>query len=211
MSKNNLASLPPFVQGRSIENSRWYMGNVMTFLVNSEQTAGAFSMTEYLSKPRNEPPAHVHDREDEFIYVLEGRIDAYIGKEVFSAGQNEGVYFPKFIPHTFTILTPQLRMLIWMSPGGFEGYFRDMSEPARSLGLPEHAANYGEVDMDPQCALEKNTGYPSFYRRRYGSRCRPWQSSSHSRVASQSSWGPPTRQVLAALIEEAATTKAMAA
>jgi mannose-6-phosphate isomerase-like protein (cupin superfamily) len=147
MSKNSLASLPPFVQGRSIENSRSYMGNVMTFLVNSEQTDGAFSMTEYLSKPGNEPPAHVHDREDEFIYVLEGRIDAYIGKEVFSAGQNEGVYFPKFIPHTFTILTPQLRMLIWMSPGGFEGYFRDMSEPARSLGLPDHAVNYGEVDM----------------------------------------------------------------
>jgi quercetin dioxygenase-like cupin family protein len=148
MSKNNLISLPSFVQGRNIENSRWYMGNVMTFLVNSEQTNGAFSMTEYLSKPGNEPPAHVHDREDEFIYVLEGRIEAYIGKEVFSAGQNEGAYFPKFIPHTFTILTPQLRMLIWMSPGGLEGYFRDMSEPARSLGLPEHGLNYGEGDME---------------------------------------------------------------
>ena len=49
MSKSNLATLPPFAQGRSLENSRWYMGNVMTFLVNSEQTDGAFSMTEYLS------------------------------------------------------------------------------------------------------------------------------------------------------------------
>jgi hypothetical protein len=36
-------------------------------------------------------------------------------------------------------------MLIWLSPGGFEGYFRDMSEPARSLDLPTHAANYGEA------------------------------------------------------------------
>ena len=59
MSKNNLAPLPPFVQGRSIENSRWYMGNVITFLVNREQTGGAFSMTEYLSKPGNEPPSLV--------------------------------------------------------------------------------------------------------------------------------------------------------
>jgi mannose-6-phosphate isomerase-like protein (cupin superfamily) len=158
MNTNNLASLLPFGQGRSIENSRWYMGNAMTFLVNSEQTNGAFSMTEYLSKPGNEPPAHVHDREDEFVYVLEGRINAYIGKEIFSAGQNEGVYFPKFIPHTFTILTPQLRMLIWMSPGGFEGYFREMSEPARSLGLPEHAVNYGEVDMDHAIRAGKEHG-----------------------------------------------------
>jgi mannose-6-phosphate isomerase-like protein (cupin superfamily) len=158
MNKNNLIALPPFVKGRSIENSRWYMGNVMTFLVNGEQTDGAFSMTEYLSKPGNEPPAHVHSREDEFVYVLEGRIEAYIGKEVFSAGQNEGVYFPKFVPHTFRILTPQLRMLIWISPGGFEGYFRDMSEPARSLGLPEHAVNYGEVNMDHALREGKKRG-----------------------------------------------------
>jgi hypothetical protein len=39
-------------------------------------------------------------------------------------------------------------MLIWMSPGGFEAYFRDMSEPAPLLGLPVHALNYGAVDMD---------------------------------------------------------------
>jgi hypothetical protein len=39
-------------------------------------------------------------------------------------------------------------MLIWISPGGLEGYFRDMSEPARSLNLPERAVNYGAVDMD---------------------------------------------------------------
>jgi mannose-6-phosphate isomerase-like protein (cupin superfamily) len=76
MSKNNTASLLPFVRGRYIENSRRYMGSVMTFLVNSEHTNGSFSITEYLSKPGNEPPAHVHHREDEFFYILEGRIDA---------------------------------------------------------------------------------------------------------------------------------------
>jgi hypothetical protein len=48
MSKNNLAPLPPFVQGRSIENSRWYMGNVMTFLVNSEQTDGAIFLLQII-------------------------------------------------------------------------------------------------------------------------------------------------------------------
>jgi hypothetical protein len=80
------------------------------------------------------------------------------GKELFSAGQNEGVYLPKFIPHTFRILTPQLRMLIWISPGGLEGYFRDMSEPARSLGLPEHAVNYAEVDMDHALRAGKEHG-----------------------------------------------------
>jgi hypothetical protein len=51
MSKSNLASLPPFAQGRNLDNSRWYMGNMMTFLVNSAQTDGAFSIAEYLSKP----------------------------------------------------------------------------------------------------------------------------------------------------------------
>jgi hypothetical protein len=49
-------------------------------------------------------------------------------------------------------------MLIWMSPGGLEGYFRDMSEPARSLGLPEHQANYGEVDMNHALRAGKERG-----------------------------------------------------
>jgi hypothetical protein len=68
------------------------------------------------------------------------------------------VYLPKFIPHTFRILTPQLRMLIWMSPGGLEGYFRDMSEPARSLGLPKHQPNYRQVDMDHALRAGKEHG-----------------------------------------------------
>jgi hypothetical protein len=89
---------------------------------------------------------------------LEGGIDAYIGEEVFSASQNEGVYLPKFIPHTFRIITPQLRMLILMSPGGLEGYFREMSEPARSLGLPEHQANYSQVEMDHALHAGKQHG-----------------------------------------------------
>jgi mannose-6-phosphate isomerase-like protein (cupin superfamily) len=148
MCERSVATLPPFAQGRNLDNSRWYLGSLMTFLVNSGQTNGAFSLTDYLAKPGNEPPAHKHDREDEFFYVVEGRIDAYIGQEVFRVGPYEGVYLPKLIPHTFTILTPHLRMLILLSPGGFEGYFRDMSEPARSLSLPEQAVNYGAVDMD---------------------------------------------------------------
>jgi quercetin dioxygenase-like cupin family protein len=123
------------------------MGNMMTFLVNSEQTSGAFSMTDCLAKLGNEPPAHVHDREDKFFYVLEGSIDAYVGKEVFPAGPNEGVYFPRSVPHTFKIRAPHLRTLILMSPDGFEAYFRDMSEPAGSLNLPERAVNYEAVDM----------------------------------------------------------------
>jgi quercetin dioxygenase-like cupin family protein len=134
------------------------MGNTMTFLVNSEQTDGAFSMTDYFSKPGNEPPAHVHDREDEFLYVLEGRINSFVGKEVFPVCPNEGVYLPKLVPHTFTILTPLLRFLILMSPGGLEGYFRDMSEPAGSLSLPEHAVNYGAVDMDHATRTGKEYG-----------------------------------------------------
>jgi hypothetical protein len=45
-----------------------------------------------------------------------------------------------------------------MSPGGLEGYFRDMSEPAGSLSLPEHAVNYGAVDMDHATRTGKEYG-----------------------------------------------------
>jgi hypothetical protein len=49
-------------------------------------------------------------------------------------------------------------MLILMSPGGFEGYFRDMSEPAHTLNLPGHAVNYGAVDMDHAMRVGREYG-----------------------------------------------------
>jgi hypothetical protein len=63
-------SLPAYKRGRTLDSSRWYMGALVTFLAEGKETNGGFALVEYDSKPGNEPPPHVHEREDEFYYEL---------------------------------------------------------------------------------------------------------------------------------------------
>ncbi len=120
------------------------MGSLLTFLAESKETSGGFALIEGLLKPGNEPPPHVHEREDELYYVLEGQVDAYAGREVFSAGPGDCFFFPRGTPHGFVIRSQQLRVLGLISPAGFEKYFRAMSSPAEKLDLPPDAITYSQ-------------------------------------------------------------------
>jgi quercetin dioxygenase-like cupin family protein len=61
----------------SVANTLTYMGSLMTFLVDGEETQGRFALMEYEAKPGNEPPPHLHELENETPYILEGEIEAY--------------------------------------------------------------------------------------------------------------------------------------
>jgi mannose-6-phosphate isomerase-like protein (cupin superfamily) len=73
-----------FKRTTSLELSRWYMGIVLTNLVQKKDSNGAFSLLEAILVPGNEPPPHVHTREDELFYVLEGDFDVFVGEESFN-------------------------------------------------------------------------------------------------------------------------------
>jgi hypothetical protein len=66
-------------------SSVWYLGNLFTILAGSEDTEGRFALIEMLARKGTEPPRHVHHREDEAFYVLEGEITFYIGDETYVA------------------------------------------------------------------------------------------------------------------------------
>ena len=73
----------------SLELSKWYMGILLTNLVERKDTNGTFSLLEATLAPGNEPPPHVHSREDELFYVLEGEFDIYVGDEAFNVNKGE--------------------------------------------------------------------------------------------------------------------------
>ena len=76
---NNTSSpLKAFKRAKSLELSKWYMGSLTTSLAEHKDTNGAFCLVEATLVPGNEPPPHVHSREDELFYVLEGAFDAYV-------------------------------------------------------------------------------------------------------------------------------------
>jgi mannose-6-phosphate isomerase-like protein (cupin superfamily) len=139
--------LKAFKRAKSLELSKWYMGILLTNLAEAQDTNGAFSLLEATLVPGTEPPPHVHSREDELFYVLEGEFDVYIGEEAFTVKTAECVFLPRFKPHAFVIRSPRLRVLTLFAPGGAEEAFRSMSSPAQNLEPPAGALTYLNADM----------------------------------------------------------------
>ena len=93
---------------------------------------------------------HVHHREDESFYVLEGNITYYVGEETYEAGTGTFVFLPRGVPHSFTFETETIRMLTVFAPAGIEAHFRDprFGEPAREPTLPAGAPDIAAFAED---------------------------------------------------------------
>jgi len=144
---NTSPQLRAFKRGPSLELSKWYMGMLLTNLAESKDTNGAFFLMEAIAAPGTEPPPHVHTREDELFYLLQGEVDMYVGKEAFKVETGEAVFCPKLNPHAFAIRSPRARVLILVTPGGLEEAFRRKSSPAQNLDLPTGAPTYSTTDL----------------------------------------------------------------
>ena len=111
-------------------------------MVPATATGGAFGLVEHDLPPRQlGSPIHTHEREDEYSYVLSGRLTAQVGDTVFEAGPCELVAKPRGTPHAFwnTGAEP-VRFLELISPGGFEEYFFELAAPFNARDLPAMAA-----------------------------------------------------------------------
>ena len=143
-----LSILPAFNRAASSNAPRWRLGSTLvTYLADSADTNGAFSLLEAYALPGSEPPAHVHSREDELFYVLEGEMEVFIGEDVFKAAAGGCVFLPRLKPHTFIIRSPSLRMLALFTPGGIEAKFRIMSTPVGDFALPDKALPHPNMEQ----------------------------------------------------------------
>src|SRR5215207_4479957 len=131
------------------------LGSVgVRFLVWGEESGGGFSLVEHPIPPRTlAAPLHRHANEDEYSYVLEGRMGAQLGDEVVHAEKGDLVFKPRDQWHTFWNAGDEpLRILEIISPGGFEHVFKEMADdPEAMAGETASAldARYGiEADYD---------------------------------------------------------------
>ncbi len=130
------------------------------FMIDGETTGGAFSLVEHPLPPRAlGSPLHTHRREDEYSYVLEGRIGVQLGDEVLEAGPGELVFKPRGVPHAFWNAGDEpARILEIISPAGFERFFEELVDmggvaSADPETLVEIAARYGhhfKLDSVPE-------------------------------------------------------------
>jgi mannose-6-phosphate isomerase-like protein (cupin superfamily) len=122
-----------------------FSGATILVRASGATTDGAFALFEEVP-PLIDTPLHVHEREDEYFFILEGEHVFQVGDETFQVGPGAFVAAPRGVPHSQRRVAPgEGRQLVMTSPAGFEGFFRDLAEAARTGTLgPDAYANVSQ-------------------------------------------------------------------
>jgi mannose-6-phosphate isomerase-like protein (cupin superfamily) len=166
---NNVTTGPRIVgpiDGKSVD-----LGSIgARMMAWTEETGGGFSLVEHPMPPRRlAAPIHKHSREDEYSFVLEGRMGALLGDDVVYAEVGDFVFKPREQWHTFWNAgdTP-CRILEIISPGGFEHFFDELGALLRTpdfdpAQLGELGGRFGiefQPESVPQLCEEHGLEHP---------------------------------------------------
>jgi mannose-6-phosphate isomerase-like protein (cupin superfamily) len=123
-------------EGRPI----WFLGNLMVLKATAASTNGAYGLLESWVQAGASPPLHIHHREDESFWILEGSLTVRCGDDIFRAGPGSYVFLPRDVPHTFRVDDDApVHMLTMLTPGGGEAFFVEGGRPAESATFPPPA------------------------------------------------------------------------
>lgn len=134
------------------------------FMIDGKDSGGGFALVEHTVAPHVlAGPLHRHTREDEYSYVLEGRLGALLGEEEVFAEAGDLVFKPRGQWHTFwNAGDVPTRILEMISPSGLEELFRELGAPGGELDpatLPALAARYGcDVDFERTSTIVERRG-----------------------------------------------------
>ena len=140
----------PKVLGPSDGDAGFLTAMGVRFMVSGQESGGGFALVEHLMPPHAlGAPLHRHNHEDEYSFVLEGRIGALLGNEVIYGKVGDLIFKPRGQWHTFWNAGDQpARILEIISPAGFEKYFREM------VALPQDATPADRAAIAARYALE---------------------------------------------------------
>jgi mannose-6-phosphate isomerase-like protein (cupin superfamily) len=134
-----------------------FLGSIgVRFMVDGAESGGGFSLVEHPMSPRAlGAPLHRHSREDEYSFVIEGRVGALLGDEALVGGPGDLIFKPRDQWHTFWNAGDEpARILEIISPAGLEQYFAEIvalggSRNAPPPGLRALAERYG-LEVKPE-------------------------------------------------------------
>jgi quercetin dioxygenase-like cupin family protein len=141
--------------GISAQDAYWWQGSLMRIKTRACDTAGALGVVEGTFYRGFGPPLHVHSREDEALYVLEGEIRFRLGDDELVAGPGTWVWGPRGVPHAFKVQSDSARALVVVTPGGFERMFEEAGVPVTESSQPPQSG----YDPDAAIAISKQFGF----------------------------------------------------
>jgi quercetin dioxygenase-like cupin family protein len=150
------SSVTPIALAPDQGEALWFMGSLLTIKASGANTGGGVTVIENLAPQGGGSPLHVHHREDEWFYVIEGTMTFWVGGEIIEASAGSFVYGPRDIPHTFVVTSAEARFLLVAEPGGFDAFARALSEPAQTLTIPPPPSE--EPDMAALSAVAAEYG-----------------------------------------------------
>jgi len=136
MTDVNEKTLDPVAVASGSGEALWWFGCLAEIKVTAEQTGGKLSVVEITEPPGASAPLHVHHREDEGFWILEGSAKFEVGDTTFDAGPGDWLFGPRDVPHSYEVGPDGCRMVFVLTPGGFEDAIRLMSTPASEHALP---------------------------------------------------------------------------
>ena len=108
----------------------------MAVLLTTEATGGATSVIVAWHKPGEGPPSHVHFKQEEILFIIEGLYEVTVGDETAKAGPGSIVFIPRSVVHRFKNVGGITgHMLAWSLPGGQDHYLKAISELAAGGGF----------------------------------------------------------------------------
>ena len=134
-----------------------FFQQTITVLASASDTGGVLGAVEVASPRGAGPPLHVHHREDEAFFVLEGEYTVFVGEDVVAGVPGTWVWGPRDVPHGYEVTSPRGRHLSLTMPAGFDAFFEEVADlatpsadPRTAMGqLAAVAARYGVEFLDP--------------------------------------------------------------
>jgi len=150
-TKGTITYVPPG-EGKSF----WTAGGHMaTFKATSEDTGGAYSITEETWPPQVGPPPHIHHTQEETFYILQGEMEFVTDGATTRATTGSLVRIPKGVLRDYKNVGPEpARVLVLFTPGGFEGFFEEVGELVTDSSAPPE----GSPDVERLVAAAKKYG-----------------------------------------------------
>jgi quercetin dioxygenase-like cupin family protein len=109
----------------------WLATDLHVLKAVGEETGGVFALSEVTVQPQFAPPPHVHRREDESFYVLEGEFEFMLDGDTFTCGPGSFVHLPKGRLHMHRAAGGRpAKALVLVTPAGVEGFIEEAGEPA---------------------------------------------------------------------------------
>jgi quercetin dioxygenase-like cupin family protein len=117
-------------------DARWWFGQLAVMKATGASTGGLYTLVEITVGPGYRTPLHVHQREDEGFWVLDGHAAFTAGERTLDAPPGTYLYGPRNIPHWWQAGPDGARVLYLFTPAGIEGLIEEMSVPAAELVPP---------------------------------------------------------------------------